>query len=104
MNLLDSLNEKMRDELEIKKSADDKKKADGTESEEDDEFESDDDNSRSRVRVETESKIIGIIRNLNYDIKFKDLADRLRDEVPGVSITRDKAKKIFNVVKEMVGF
>lgn len=100
MNLLE-LNEKMKDELDIKPE----EEMDVETPEEDDqEASSTKDTSKSRVRIETDSKIVGIIRNVNYDVKFKDLADRLKDEVPGVTITRDKAKKIFTVVKDMVGF
>jgi hypothetical protein len=97
MNLLE-LNEKIKDELDIKSSEN------GEETPEEDDLDSKKDTSKSRIRIENDSKITGIIRNLDYDIRFTDLADRLKEEVPGVTITRDKAKKIFNVVKDMIGF
>lgn len=104
MNLLE-LNEKMKDELDIKSNGETVDNGEGAEDTPEEEISgSTSDSSKSRIRVETESKIVGIIRNLNYNVKFKDLADRLKEEVPGVTITRDKAKKIFNVVKEMIGF
>lgn len=94
------LNEKMKDELDIK----DAPEVDDVDHEEEDDDDVVDNTSKSRVRIETDSKIVGIIKNVSYDLKYKDLADRLTDEIPGVSITRDKAKKIFKVVKDMVGF
>lgn len=58
----------------------------------------------SKVRIETSTKIIGIIRKLDYEVDFKELADKVTDEVSGIVLTRAKAKQIFKIVKEMVGF
>ena len=101
MDILKFLNEKMETELDIKPETENDMM--DTEASAEDE-KSSEDASKSRIRIETDSKIVGIIRNLTYDVKFKDLADRLKEEVPGVTVTRDKAKKIFNVMKDMMGF
>jgi hypothetical protein len=60
--------------------------------------------SRARIRVETESKIRGIIKNLDFEVNFRDLADRINDEIDGVVLTREKSHQLFNIIRDFLGF
>jgi hypothetical protein len=60
--------------------------------------------SKARIRLETETRIRGLIRNVEFDIQFRDLADRINDQIDGVVLTRDKAHQLFNIVRELMGF
>ena len=99
---LREINEKIKEELGTEKEVEgaDYENDMGEESEEEKEKRA----GNSKVRVETTQKIKGIIRTLNYEIKYKELAERIKDEVKGVIVTREKAKQIFAVVRDMMGF
>lgn len=111
MDSLKKLNEKIRHELHLREEdyvSDDEEMEIDPELQADleDEAEEDEDrrDSRARIRVETESKIRGIIKNLDFEVNFRDLADRINDEIDGVVLTREKAHQLFNVVRNMLGF
>lgn len=114
MNSLKKLNEKIRNELHLKEEEEDddygEEFLDDEEEEEEDSLddETEDDklkkDSRARIRVETESKIRGIIKNLDFEIKFRDLADKINDEIDGVVFTREKAHQLFNILRDLLEF
>jgi len=58
---------------------------------------------KSRVRIDNQDKIAGMIDSLNYRISFTELSDKL-NEIEGMSTTRSKAKRIFNIVRAAMGF
>lgn len=101
MKFLKKINERMRDELDIRQDSEENEESAETEAEEEKEEKV---KTRSRVRIETASKIVGIIRNVEYSVKYKELSERIRDEISGISVSRDKARQIFQIVKDMVGF
>lgn len=112
MDSLRSLNEKIKNELHLKEEEDftnNKEMTDDdafddidTEMEEDEEKAKKD--SKARIRVETESKIRGIIKNLDFEVNFRDLADRINDEIDGVVLTREKSHQLFNIIRDFLGF
>lgn len=107
MNSLKKLNEKIKSELRLREYDDDD---DDDISIEDEEFENNEledgevTSSASRIRIETESRIKGLIKNLEFDVEFRDLADRVNDEIDGVVLTRDKAHQLFNLFRDIMGF
>jgi hypothetical protein len=58
----------------------------------------------SQIFVGFFSHNIGQIKNLEFDINFRDLADRANDEIDGIVLTREKAHQVFNLVRDMLGF
>jgi len=105
MNSLKILNEKIKNELHFKEEFEepvlDDEFVDIDELEKEEEEEKD---SKVRIRLETETKIRGIIKNLDFDINFRDLADRVNDEIDGVVLTREKAHQMFTLIRDMMGF
>jgi len=108
MDSLKKLNEKIKGELRLKEEFDEtlptEDSVDFSEPEEiksEEEFKKE---SKARIRLETETRIKGIIKNLEFDINFRDLADRANDEIDGIVLTREKAHQIFNLVRDMLGF
>ena len=103
MRSLQELNKKIKAELY---ENDEEVMDDNEEEMMDDEVMDDDvdENRNSKIRLETESKIRGVIRNLNFEVNFRDLADKINDEIDGVVLTRDKSHQIFNIIQEFVGF
>lgn len=95
---LREINEKIKEELGTDKEVE------GADYEDDMEEEEEKIKGNSKVRVETTQKIKGIIRTLNYEIKYKEFAERIKNEVKGVIATREKAKQIFAIVRDMMGF
>lgn len=116
MDSLKNLNDKIREELHLKEedySNDmmDDEIMDGEMSDEELEMEAEAEadeqssrESKARIRVETESKIRGIIKNLDFEVNFRDLADRINDEIDGVVLTREKSHQLFNIVRDFLGF
>lgn len=109
MDSLKKLNEKIREELHLKEY--DESEYEPMDNEEisweeknDAEEEGEKKESRARIRVETESKIRGIIKNLDFEVNFRDMADRINDEIDGVVLTREKAHQLFNIVRDFLGF
>lgn len=96
---LREINEKIKEELGTEKEVEGADYENDMEQEEEEKTK-----GNSKVRVETTQKIKGIIRTLNYEVKYKELAERIKDEVKGVVVTREKAKQIFSVVRDMMGF
>jgi len=60
--------------------------------------------NKARIRLETESKITGIIKNLDFEVNFRDMADRINDEIDGVVLTREKAHQLFSIVRDLMGY
>lgn len=58
---------------------------------------------KSRVRLENENKIAGMIEKLDYRLDFSDLAEKL-NQIEGMNVTRAKAKRVFNAIRGMMGF
>lgn len=58
----------------------------------------------SKVRIETTTKITGIVRNLYYDVNFDNLKSEINDNVKGIVVNKAKAKQIFKIVKKIMGF
>ncbi len=96
---LREINEKIKEELGTDKEVEGADYEEEIEQEEEEKVK-----GNSKVRVETTQKIKGIIRTLNYEVKYKELAERIKDEVKGVVATREKAKQIFAIVRNMMGF
>jgi len=110
MDSLKKLNQKIKNELHLKEEFDETLPTeDAVDAFSDDmeEIENEEDlkkESKVRIRLETESRIKGIIKNLDFDINFRDLADRANDEVDGIVLTREKAHQLFNLIRSMLGF
>lgn len=115
MSLLEELNDKIKTELHLNESdseysedeiLDDEELEDDDDDSEDYDAEQDErkKSSRARIRVETESKIKGIIKNLDFEIDFRDLADAVNDKIDGVVLTREKSHELFNIVREFLNF
>ena len=66
--------------------------------------ETEENKSDSFVRMETTTKIRGVIRRVNYEVVFQDLADEINDEINGVTLTRTKARQLFHIFKNSMGF
>lgn len=109
MDSLKKLNEKIKGELRLKEEFEDETlpTEDSIDFSEPEEIESEEEfkkESKARIRLETETRIKGIIKNLEFDVNFRDLADRANDEIDGIVLTREKAHQIFNLVRDMLGF
>ena len=109
MDSLKKLNEKIKGELRLKEEFEDETlpTEDSIDFSELEEIESEEEfkkESKARIRLETETRIKGIIKNLEFDINFRDLADRANDEIDGIVLTREKAHQLFNLVRDMLGF
>ena len=108
MDSLKKLNEKIKSELHLKEEFDETLPTeDSVDFSEPEEIENEEEfkkESKARIRLETETRIKGIIKNLEFDINFRDLADRANDEIDGIVLTREKAHQIFNLVRDMLGF
>jgi hypothetical protein len=46
----------------------------------------------------------GKVFYMYYDLDYKDMADYLRNEVPGVTWTIPKTRRIFRAIRKYVGF
>jgi len=109
MDSLKKLNEKIKSELHLKEEFDETLPTEDStdnfsepeEIEDEEEYKKE---SKARIRLETEAKIKGIIKNLEFDINFRDLADRVNDEIDGIVLTREKAHQLFNLIRSMLGF
>jgi hypothetical protein len=55
-----------------------------------------------KIRIENDISIRGYIKNLSFDVKFRELADKINEEVPNVTITREKAHQIFTIIQGML--
>lgn len=114
MDMLKKLKNKMSDELELIKEEenendngemeDDWAEQEEFDTEYEEEQEEADKSSKARIRLETESKIRGIIKNLTFDVNFRDMADRINDEIDGVVLTREKAHQLFSIVRDLMGY
>lgn len=108
MNSIKKLNEKFKRELHLKEEYDEDDEVLSDEElddlEDEQEEEEDKKQSKARIRLETESKIKGIIKNLDFEMNYRDFADRVNDEVDGVVLTREKAHQVFNIVRDFLGF
>lgn len=112
MDSLKDLNEKIKEELHLRENDEvvsDEEMTDDAEWDQiDDDLEAEEEedrkDSRARIRVETESKIRGIIKNLDFEVNFRDLADRINDEIDGVVLTREKSHQLFSIVRDFLGF
>ena len=111
MNSIKKLNEKIRGELHLKEYdetglPDDELELDGSEysDAEEDGDKAEKQNSKARIRIETETRIRGLIKNVEFDVEFRDLADRVNDQIDGVVLTREKAHQLFNIFRDLMGF
>jgi len=110
MDSIKKLNQRIKGELHLKEFnefEDDlpEDKLELTDDElEDQEDEAEAKESKARIRLETETRIRGLIRNVEFDVQFRDLADRINDQIDGIVLTRDKAHQLFNIVRELMGF
>lgn len=110
MNSIKKLNERIRDELHLKEEdymddevmPEDDFEAESDEAADDEATSSKD--SRSRIRIESETKIRGLIRSLEFDVDFRDLADRVNEQIDGIVLTREKAHQLFNIFRDLMGF
>ncbi len=103
MNSIKELNEKIKEELHLKEYDEEMVMSD-EEREDELEDEEQEKSSKARIRVETESKIRGIIKNLDFEVNFRDLADRINDEIDGVVLTREKSHQLFTIIRDFLGF
>ena len=111
MNSLKKLNDRIRQELHLTEEEyiedevmDDEDEFEDFDEIADEEEEQSRKDSRARIRVETESKIRGLIKNLEFEVNFRDLADRINDVIDGVVLTREKAHQLFNIIREFLDF
>jgi hypothetical protein len=55
-----------------------------------------------KIRIENDISIRGYIKNLSFDIKFRELADKINEDIPNITITREKAHQIFTIIQSML--
>ena len=60
--------------------------------------------SNTRIFVDNEVKIRGIIQNMDFEFKYSDFVKQVHEKIPGVILTREKAHKMIDVFREMMGF
>ncbi len=110
MGSIKDLKRKLADELIILKEEDEKNvddnwtEVDEFDDEQEEEQEEASKESKARIRLETESKIRGIIKNLDFEVNFRDMADRINDEIDGVVLTREKSHQLFSIVRDLMGY
>jgi hypothetical protein len=114
MKSIKHLNEKIREELHLREEDyEETGLEDDAFSDMEDDFDEEGDeleqDSKARIRLETESKIKGIIKNLDFEVDFRDLADRVNgtgdgEGIDGVVLTREKAHQLFNIFRDVMGF
>ena len=114
-NILE-LKEKLRGELDDE-YFDESEIDDEMDDEMDDEIEDDDidvDNEEdishpdkspmSFVRVDNQDKIKGRLNKLDFEINYKELSDKINEEVPGVIVSKIKVRQIMDIIRKEMGF
>jgi hypothetical protein len=113
MDSIKKLQKKIRNELRVYEDTEDDEfsldplnSVDTTEEEfpEEEEDEEEFNKSKARIKIENETLIKGFIKNLEFEVVFRDLADKINEEVDGVIITKIKARQIFDIIRSSLGF
>jgi hypothetical protein len=60
-------------------------------------------NSMVIIRLDNQDRIKGRINKLEFEINYKELSDKINEHVPGVIITKIKARQMMDIVREMMG-
>ena len=58
----------------------------------------------SFIRVDNQDRIKGRLNKLDFEINYKELSDKINDEVPGVIISKIKARQIMDIIRKEMGF
>lgn len=115
-NILE-LKERLRGELDDE-YFDESEIDDEIDDEMDDEIEDDDDidvdneedvshpdkSPMSFVRIDNQDKIKGRLNKLDFEINYKELSDKINEEVPGVIVSKIKARQIMDIIRKEMGF